>query len=284
MGLLQEAVQISLTSNVIDYYEKKGYEIPRYRDIRGRLKVKENTKIIVSIDDLPFGCGVSVLMECDFCHKVFSRIWRDNTFHDGKIICKNCSGILRSGEKAYNWNKNLMEEERKAKRDTKEYNDFINRVKARDQYRCKVCGKKSKDIEVHHLDGYSWCVERRTDDNNGITLCVECHYKFHSIYGRGKNDKAQFEEWIGAPIGKLGKGKLPPARKVICMDDGKIHDSAPATAKYYELDRNSLYPVLNRQQRSVFKLHFLWYNDYKKMNKDKICDYWRWVTGKKQDL
>lgn len=283
MPLLQDRVQITLTSNVISYYESLGYTIPRSKDSRGRMKVKENTKIIVRIDDLPSGCGLPIRMECDICGTAFDRIWRDHKAHEGKIYCKTCSALLRSGEKAYNWNPKLTTEERIKGRDTKENRDFVKRVMARDNYACKVCGSKEK-IVVHHLNGYNWCVTERTDDNNGVTLCEECHNRYHSVYGKGGNTKEEFEEWIGSPIGNLGEGMFPPARKVICMDDGKIIDSAPAAAKQYQIDRNSLYPILNKQYRSIYNNHFLWYDDYEKMSKEEVNNYWRWVIGKIKQL
>lgn len=52
-----------------------------------------------------------------------------------------------------------------------------------------------KDLTAHHLDGYSWCKEKRLDINNGITLCKECHEDFHIIYGTKNNTKEQFFEY-----------------------------------------------------------------------------------------
>ena len=51
-------------------------------------------------------------------------------------------------------------------------------------------------MSVHHLDGYNWCKEKRTDINNGIVLSKEIHDEFHSLYGRGNNTLDQFIEYI----------------------------------------------------------------------------------------
>ena len=83
---------------------------------------------------------------------------------------------------------------------------------------------------------------------------------------------------MGSPI--LQGGKLPTAREVICMDDGQVLESAPATAKKYNLDRNSLYSVLNRKYRSIYGKHFLWYDEYVSMTKEDVSEYWRWVISK----
>lgn len=283
MPIMQNEVQVTLTSNIISYYEQLGYEIPRYKDPRGRLKVKENTKIIVDIKHLKKGCGIQVAMACDECGRSFKRIWRDHKDRNGMVFCNKCSGILRRGENAYNWNSKLTVEDRLNGRDYPEYHDFIKRVLLRDNYTCKVCGNNTEKICVHHLDGYNWFVEGRTKDSNGVSLCEVCHNSFHSVYGKGRNTKDQFEEWIGQPVGELGEGVFPPARKVICMDDGSIIDSAPIAAKIYQLDRNSLYPVLNRNYRSLYNNHFLWYDDYLAMDKEDLNHYWRWVLGKERN-
>lgn len=280
MPILQDKIEITLTSNIIKYYENLGYEIPRRRDLRGRLKVPEGTKIIVNINDLPKGSGVYVYMGCDICGKEFYRVWRDHEEHDGYVYCVSCAGLLRRGKKAYNWNPDLSREERIIGRDYPEYHDFVKRVLARDEYVCKLCGQKDNGLAAHHLNGYNWCVVERTDDSNGITLCEKCHNAFHSRFGHGSNTREQFEDWIGAEIGELGSGMLPTARKVICMDDGQVIDSAPATAQKYDLDRNSLYNVLNKKFRSIYGKHFLWYDDYESMTKEDVSEYWRWIMSK----
>ncbi len=284
MPLLQDRVEIILTSNIIKYYEDLGYEIPRRKDSRGRMKVPEGTKLIVRIEDLPKGSGISIYMSCDNCGKEFYRVWRDHKFYNNQVYCASCSGILHSGELAYNWNPKLSDEDRVKGRDYPEYHDFIKRVLNRDNYTCKVCNDKSGGLAVHHLNGYNWCIEGRTKDTNGITLCKKCHNAFHSVYGHGSNTKEQFEDWIGSPIGELATGKLPTARRVICMDDGNIIDSAPLAAKRYGLDRNSLYSVLNRNMRSIHGSHFLWFDDYYNMTKEEVSLYWRWVINKKSKL
>ena len=65
--------------------------------------------------------------------------------------------------------------------------------------RCKITGKKTNDLVVHHLDGYNWCIEGRMDWDNAIVICKELHDAFHKKYGYGNNTAEQFwkfvEEW-----------------------------------------------------------------------------------------
>ena len=50
----------------------------------------------------------------------------------------------------------------------------------RDKYTCKCCGHRGGTLEVHHLNGYNWFVEGRTDETNAVVLCQNCHT---SCYG-----------------------------------------------------------------------------------------------------
>jgi hypothetical protein len=56
-------------------------------------------------------------------------------------------------------------------------------VYERDGYKCKICGS-TNEIEAHHLDGWALAPERRHDVENGVTLCLVCHSKFHKEYGQ----------------------------------------------------------------------------------------------------
>ena len=111
------------------------------------------------------------------------------------FLCKKCYIKSISGKNAYNWNGGYNSE-KIAFRKTYEFKRFIKIVLKRDNYTCQCCGKIGGKLNVHHLDGYNWCEEKRTDINNGITLCEKCHNDFHDIYGRGNNTKEQYEEWI----------------------------------------------------------------------------------------
>lgn len=155
-----------------------------------------------------------ITYNCDFCGKVSSQTnFEYNRYknHYCSIDCKNNHrGELYSGknapmygkeglkgDKSPLWNPNLTNDDREKGRKIEGYNDFIKNVYQRDDYTCQYCNKKSNgDIVAHHLNGYSWDKENRTNVDNGVTLCECCHKKFHNIYGVKNNTKEQFEEWI----------------------------------------------------------------------------------------
>ena len=65
------------------------------------------------------------------------------------------------------------------RRDDMEYIKWRISVLNRDNYTCLNCGKHGDDtvLHVHHIKRYADNEELRTDVNNGITLCYECHKK-----------------------------------------------------------------------------------------------------------
>lgn len=254
MGLLSTEVEVTLVGKNIPYYENLGYEIPRIKRKYG-FCTPRNTKINVKIDDVSYGSGVNVNVRCDSCGKEYQEKYYDyiNHNHNGKCYCKKCADkILNSRENNSNWNKNKTDEERYIGRNYPEYTEFVKRVLARDNYTCRCCKNKvNKNANVHHLDGYNWCVEKRLDDDNAITLCDNCHSNFHSIHGYGNNTKKQFEEWIGKALTQLDKydGILPTAKKIYDYEENKIYENAKLYSIVHNADLATIYRCCNHDTK-----------------------------------
>lgn len=105
-------------------------------------------------------------------------------------------GVQRFGANNPNYDANKTDEERENGRSVEGYGIFIQGVYKRDDYTCQYCGERSGDLKAHHLDSYDWCRGKRTDVDNGVTLCGRCHKLFHSMYGFGDNTKQQFDEFM----------------------------------------------------------------------------------------
>lgn len=72
---------------------------------------------------------------------------------------------------------------------------WAKKVKKRDKFACQVCLKENTYLNSHHMNSWDMFTKERYDINNGVTLCYQCHNKFHDIYGRGRNTKFQFKEF-----------------------------------------------------------------------------------------
>lgn len=290
MGLITKEIEIKLFSSNFKYYKNLGYDVPTHIDKHGKEKFSLGEKIIVNVKDLPINSSIIVRIKCDNCgiekDVRFSHYNKYN--HNGKSYCHKCGNkIFNSGKNNNKWNEALSEEERKNDRSIQNnYRIFVSKVLARDNYTCKCCGKKQGDIEVHHLNSYDWDIEHRTDETNGTTLCKSCHKNFHIHYGYGNNTKEQFEEWFGKAV-ELAKyeGELPTTRKIYCIEENKIYDSA--TQLMYEWNYKSkshVYNVCNRKKnnngsycKTINNKHILWYDDYITMSEEDIAEYIEWT-------
>lgn len=284
MGLLSEYVEVTLNTTTVHHYESLGYFIPRHIGSRGEVSVPRHTKIIVKVADLTKGSSEKVLVECDNCSKRHYTTYYtyNKRFYRGEngngYYCTYCvNKLFRQGKNNPHWNPDITDGERDRQRQYPEYVAFIKAVYKRDNYTCQCCGKKSEgDICVHHLDGYSWCKERRTDTTNGITLCEHCHQNFHLIYGKGNNTAEQFYEWFGRNI-ELVKANIVIAdgRKVICYETQEIYSSAIICAEKLNAKSSRVHDCCNKVRNvyTVRGLHLFWLDEYVKMTQQEIDNY-----------
>lgn len=146
-----------------------------------------------------------VKYNCDGCNKeIYIKPYKiksqKHIFCSEECYTKNI-GKFYKGENNSNWNKNLTSEERELKRRYPKYYEWRNKVYERDNYTCQICGSsKSGTLIAHHLNGYNWDIEHRTDIDNGITLCTRCHNEFHNKFGCGNNTKEQFEQFLNIKL------------------------------------------------------------------------------------
>ena len=69
--LLNEKIKIIIYGNQRKYYESIGYNVPTYIDKKGRIKVKNGTKMVVNVLDLPKGSSLKIKYICDKCGQIF---------------------------------------------------------------------------------------------------------------------------------------------------------------------------------------------------------------------
>lgn len=110
--------------------------------------------------------------------------------------CPECARAKLIGETNPNWSSFKTDEERVNQRSYPEYKEWLLDVYERDNYTCQICGDYTGgNLNAHHKDGYNWCIDRRNDLSNGVTLCDGCHKDFHYIYGKGMNTEEQWLEF-----------------------------------------------------------------------------------------
>ncbi len=288
MGLLTKEVEVYLGNGAIRRYEELGYKIPRVEKIyyhpngsvsHRRYSVPRGTYITVNVEDLPPNSCLKVDCECDDCYKPLNMTYQTylNTNHDGLTYCKSCAyKHTHIGENNPRWNPNKTDEERIKGRTSDSYLKFIRTVLERDKFTCVCCDKYTTkhDLEVHHLNGYEWFEEGRTDINNAVTLCKNCHSNFHSTYGYGGNTKEQFEEWIKKSIDYIQNlhTELSPTKRIYCYETNTVYESARHTKEFLGLNGTSgiyaccLHQKLNRKYNGY---HFLFEDEYLSMTKEE---------------
>ena len=289
--LLTKEVEVNLKgSKRIQYYKNKGYNIPmKHSNFYKKEVVDYSVPLIVKTEDLPCGSEIKVLCSCDYkgCDKLSEMTYQNylKRNHKGKTYChEHAMRVLCSSENHYRWNFNKTKKERENGRVFQEYHNFIQKVLIRDNYTCKCCGLKRDNknviIEVHHLNGYDWYKEGRTDETNAICLCKNCHTNFHIKYGRGNNTKEQFEEWIGEALQDLQKynGELPNARWCYCIEDKIIIKNIKDYALKNNFDNARLYDCCYGKKINTYKgKHYIWYDIYKEMSQEDLLE---WLCDK----
>lgn len=138
---------------------------------------------------------------CSHCNKELKRTITYLNNHLNIFCSKQCyydwMSVNNTGINNHNFDPNITQEDRENKRIIEGYINWRRHVFNRDSFSCICCGdSRGGNLMAHHLDGYNWCIEKRTDLNNGVTLCKKCHVNFHNKYGYGNNTRKQFEEFM----------------------------------------------------------------------------------------
>lgn len=157
---------------------------------------------------------------CKRGHKITIRFSHFLNNHSG---CRECANLDKTGENSPNWRGGASEVIDHLR---KSIFDWKQKVLKRDGYCCQITGEH-QDLIVHHIIGFDSLLKKasevcgvpvlhkiadynRIEDyyllqdtlqklhliENGITLTKRVHEEFHNKYGRGNNDRKQFEEFL----------------------------------------------------------------------------------------
>ena len=136
MGLITEEVEIMINSSNVEYWENKGYDIPRYYNTTyKKWCFKNGTKIHVRTSDLPKYSKAMVLVKYDCCgiEKIIRYEQYAQRNRDGKMYCSHCfSTLLLSGENNPKWRQDYSDDDRIERRYINGYYDFIKKINVDD--------------------------------------------------------------------------------------------------------------------------------------------------------
>jgi len=106
---------------------------------------------------------------------------------------KNSEG--HRGNKSYLWKGGITPINRSI-RNGIEFRLWREAVFARDNWTCQKHNIKGGNLHPHHIQNFAQYPELRFAIDNGITLCRDCHMKFHKKNGRKNNTKEQLGEFL----------------------------------------------------------------------------------------
>lgn len=100
-----------------------------------------------------------------------------NRFHKGDkhTFEQRLNNSLRNGGTVDGF-LNRLNRKNKEIRKLREYDDWRITVLQRDNFTCKLCGKRGGKLEADHIKSFSKYPDLRFEINNGRTLCKNCHY------------------------------------------------------------------------------------------------------------
>lgn len=138
---------------------------------------------------------------CDGCDKLIevipSKLAKQQYVFCSNDCYKENIGQYFSGSNNPFWNPMLTMEDRVKQRKYEEYYKWRFDVFERDSFTCQKCyDNKGGNLIAHHILNYSEHPDLRTEMDNGITLCEDCHKSFHDRYGYRNNNKGQLLEYI----------------------------------------------------------------------------------------
>jgi hypothetical protein len=185
--IIGNKVKIGLGRN-IKYLKNKGYEIPYFKDRKGRLTTKKGSSIIIDIKDLPPRSGTKVLVKCEDCgkerKKEYCSLFQNKGSYfrkTGETLCSKCANRRMSGVNSGQY-----------KHGSIRYPEYRYNAKKRG-IDFKITVEQFKEITskpCHYCNGFSTNrnpksrgngIDRKNSDvgyeiNNCVPCCATCNF------------------------------------------------------------------------------------------------------------
>lgn len=121
------------------------------------------------------------ILKCDYCRKEYSvpsstEKWNKIRGHKHNFCSRLCKSHSFTGNNHPRWiiDRNGLKCRPLGNVAHKEWKKLIFE---RDDYTCVLCREKGGRLESHHIKRWKDYPELRYDTDNGVTLCIKCHYK-----------------------------------------------------------------------------------------------------------
>lgn len=130
--------------------------------------------------------------KCCLCGNELSARYSYRKNKLGTNFCRKCSHIYFRGENSWSWKGGIS-----SRIHNSFYTNWRLSVFERDDFTCQKCGdNKGGNLNAHHIERWATNKELRLDSNNGITLCVDCHRKFHKQFGHKQTNKENLNKFL----------------------------------------------------------------------------------------
>jgi very-short-patch-repair endonuclease/predicted transcriptional regulator len=168
MAILEKEVWVGLSGNNINHFENLGYEIPRYKPKKGKLRVKKGTKILVKVEDLIENSSIKLTKICDCCSKSIPNIQYNSILLRRKlgdgldrcIECYNKRGAEIRRNNYINKNGSIAENQQEFAKllwDEEDGYKYTYNSDVRVDFKCPTCGNiiRNKIISSVYNSGLS---------------------------------------------------------------------------------------------------------------------------------
>jgi len=110
-------------------------------------------------------------------------------------ITRKKIGEAKKKERHWNWKGGITPINIKIRNSFK-CKEWKNKVFVRNDWTCQKCKRRGVELQAHHILIFSQFPKLKFDINNGITLCKNCHGRFHKLYGRKINKTKELKDFL----------------------------------------------------------------------------------------
>lgn len=126
--------------------------------------------------NIPWNAGKSttkIEKACAFCTKLYIPKY----YHRAAKFCSmSCFSSYFHGENNPNWKGGISQEHELIRKSDK-YVKWRLGILKRDNFICQICNKRGGKLQVDHIAPFWAFPDLRFEDDNGRTLCIDCHLK-----------------------------------------------------------------------------------------------------------